>query len=558
MATADDRASIETIKSALLTSLHSFLQPSAGLQEPALEAARKLVEPYVSEYSVLDELSTQGLDQTQIYEQLRLVVNGIKREALKLKDLKPVEFREEEVSSEDEEISEEEDEVGDEEDDIKGEDELEEGAEEADEDEGLESQEDADETVNAVGTEDVHGLNDLFFSIDEFNRQTRKLEADEEVSSDDDGIDYFADPDAQDATDEEEDDHVDQVTYAQFYKPPPNSRFQQRRQRKDEIAESTQPDPQPFQILEEVEGDLFNEDQPSKPSQPMTPFQKRQAAMAKQIERLENENVNEKEWMMRGEISAHARPISSLLEVEQNLDVDRNTRVVPAVTEETTTTIEAMIKQRVADNAFDDVKRQLPASFAESKHARDDVPTEKSAQSLAQVLEAERTNSAADIDPALEKEHAEIATMWHKLANTLDALTSGFFTPRPEETITIMRDVPTVSREDARPGAGDENISFLAPQEIYSTRTRRGADETELEKGVIAKTSELDAEERRRIRARKKRKFVPPLPNTSEEADRRDVVDQLKRGRVKVIRDRNTESMSKHNPTTPTSTNLKL
>ena len=551
---AEERTPVEAIKSALSTSIHSFLQPSAGLQAPALETARNLVAPYISQYSVLDDLAVQGLDQTQIYEQLRLVVNGIKREALKLKQVKPAEVQSavaDVVSEEDEGEEEEDEEEEDEEDEEQL---LEDGASEED---GLDEAEE-NQSTNIIGTEDVHGLNDLFFSVDEFNRQTRQLEADEEVSSDEDGIDYFADPDAQNAIDGEDSENVDQITYRDFYKPPPNSRFQQHQQQKVQIAASAEEDPQPFQMLEAVEQDLYR---PPVDEDSLTPFQKRHAVMAKRIERLEQENVNEKEWMLRGEISAHERPLNSLLEVEQTLDVDRNIRAVPAITEETTTTIEAMIKQRIADNAFDDVKRRLPASFSESKYIKNqaDVPTEKSTQSLAQVYEADRATNNNPADPALEKEHAEIANMWQKLANTLDALTSGFFTPRPEETITIMHDVPSIAKEDARPGGDATSSSFLAPQEVYSTRTRRAADETEIEKGVIAKTQELDQDERRRLRARKKRKFVPPLPTTAQEADRRDVIDQLKRGRVKVIHDHDTHALTKRpQPQQNTSTNLKL
>lgn len=77
-----------------------------------------------------------------------------------------------------------------------------EAADDIDEDEiGDEEEEEEDEEVAGIYTEDLHGLNDGFFSIDEFNKQTEFLERQDAAAdpytgeaSDEEDIDWDADP----------------------------------------------------------------------------------------------------------------------------------------------------------------------------------------------------------------------------------------------------------------------------------------------------------------------------------------------------------------------------
>ena len=70
------------------------------------------------------------------------------------------------------------------------------------------------------------------------------------------------------------------------------------------------------------------------------------------IEQIEDEMMNPKSWEMVGEAAAKDRPVNSLLEV--HLDFNAATKLPPTITKETTNTIEALVKQRVLDELFDD------------------------------------------------------------------------------------------------------------------------------------------------------------------------------------------------------------
>jgi U3 small nucleolar RNA-associated protein MPP10 len=69
--------------------------------------------------------------------------------------------------------------------------------------------------------------------------------------------------------------------------------------------------------------------------------------LSEQITALEQENVAEREWTMRGEVNARARPQNSLL--EENLEFEQAAKVVPVVTEESSQSLEDRIKQRIID-----------------------------------------------------------------------------------------------------------------------------------------------------------------------------------------------------------------
>lgn len=74
--------------------------------------------------------------------------------------------------------------------------------------------------------------------------------------------------------------------------------------------------------------------------------------MLKKIEAIEDEMMNPKEWQLTGEARAGDRPKDSLLQV--HLDFNTATKLPPTITRETTNAIDALIKQRVLDELFDD------------------------------------------------------------------------------------------------------------------------------------------------------------------------------------------------------------
>lgn len=75
--------------------------------------------------------------------------------------------------------------------------------------------------------------------------------------------------------------------------------------------------------------------------------ERRLLALSSQIASLEAENVGAKNWATKGEAKSKDRPINSLL--EEDLEYERSGKVVPIITEETTKTIEELIKKRILD-----------------------------------------------------------------------------------------------------------------------------------------------------------------------------------------------------------------
>lgn len=108
-------------------------------------------------------------------------------------------------------------------------------------------------------------------------------------------------------------------------------------------------------------------------------------AEKKKIDAIEEQILGEKPWQLRGEISAHARPLNSLLFEEVNFE---QTIKKPQITPETTENLEAIIKQRIKDNKFDDpVRKTKPMIPTSSRQV--EVSSEKSKVGLAQLYEQE-------------------------------------------------------------------------------------------------------------------------------------------------------------------------
>lgn len=218
-----DTSSLERILSSMDVSPDTFLQPSASLQAASLVAAKRILDPVVSEYSVFRELALKGLDVEQVWEQIRLVGEQVESLLERQEDLtrvgKPrttngvnnqVNSDEEDSLGEDgadlengiAEVEEEEDSVageGTQEDEQDSDDDREESMKddefptnpELDE----ESEEEADSTTTSTQKpfkKDVHGLNDEFFSIDDFNRLSEQQDIQRSDEENVDEIDYFA------------------------------------------------------------------------------------------------------------------------------------------------------------------------------------------------------------------------------------------------------------------------------------------------------------------------------------------------------------------------------
>jgi U3 small nucleolar RNA-associated protein MPP10 len=182
--------------------------------------------------------------------------------------------------------------------------------------------------------------------------------------------------------------------------------------------------------------------------EPMSNFEKAQARLQKTITALEEENISEKPWMLRGEVTAQHRPVNSLL--EHDIDFEHVGRAAPVITEEVTESIENIIKQRIKDRAYDDVERRKITETAPPRKLPE-LDTERSSKSLSQVYEEEMTaapvRESFPVDEHTKKTHEEITQLFGKICRKLDGLSNFMFAPR---TYTLNEDIQIKSHKHSK------------------------------------------------------------------------------------------------------------
>ncbi|KAL8859552.1 MAG: hypothetical protein Q9178_003951 [Gyalolechia marmorata] len=317
-----------------------------------------------------------------------------------------------------------------------------------------------DEEVRDEFIPDKHGLNDGFFSIDDFNRQSDFMEHQdargepENEASDEEEINWGAEPpplpdNDEDAPSEDDDEdgptfgnaqldaadtdsdasdvsmpmegmgassNTNDIMYVDFFAPPPRKAGKSTRMR---ALPKTQPAPVlgPGQeddidrTIAAVRRDIFEDDlsagedseansiiDPGDPRSRRSNHERRQAKLAEEIRRLEAANVAKRDWTLSGEARAADRPINSLL--EEDLEFERAGKPVPVITNEVSEDIEALIKRRIINREFDEVIRRRPGDLTTgtpaAKRGRFELDDTKPQQSLAEVYEAEHLKR---IDP---------------------------------------------------------------------------------------------------------------------------------------------------------------
>ena len=449
-----------------------------------------------------------------------------------------------------------------------------------------ESSESAEDSGRVIQP-DRYGLNDAFFSIDDFNKQSQLLEQQDargelidEDASEDEAIDWSADPlkarssqderllqgnkDSEqesadddddgptfgnadlDASDSEQDvqmrdvdvmQNTNDIKYDDFFAPPARMGAKKTHRR---ALPKTQPPTQSIpqteldiqRTISGVRRDIFEDDvsqgeqSDEAPSDASThgkasgrsSHQRRQAALAAEIRRLEAANVAKRDWTLSGEAGAADRPINSLL--EEDLDFERAGKPIPVITNEVSEDIEALIKRRIIAREFDEVIRRRPDNLVTGDRARRgrfELDDTKPQQSLAEIYEAEhlkKVDPEGYIDPEnakLKEQHAAIEALWKEVSAKLDGLSSLHFKPKPPTaTINVVADVPAIMMEDARPSAGGDvdGTSMLAPQEVYQVgqdRTREDRVREVVRKGgAVVGREEMERDERKRARRREK------------------------------------------------------
>lgn len=240
-------------------------------------------------------------------------------------------------------------------------------------------------------------------------------------------------------------------------------------------------------------------------------FELRQERLKQTIDRLEKKTMNEAPWQLKGEVDGTKRPQNSLL--EEVVDFDLTTRPAPIITEQTTITLEDIIKQRIKDKAWDDViKKEKPVDDQLKFRKTEILDQSKSKLSLAQVYEAEylKQKQALSGDVQDEKEpegHTQIRETMSQLFSKLDALCHYHYTPKPAQAeVKIVSNTPAISMEEVAPVAISD-AALLAPEEVK--KKQRG--------DLMSKEERTQTDKNRERRKKKKlQKAKGPISKVTE------------------------------------------
>ncbi|CAR21479.1 rRNA-processing protein MPP10 [Lachancea thermotolerans CBS 6340] len=404
------------------------------------------------------------------------------------------------------------------------------GDEGSEEEEGGANNSDGAEEITVGPKKDSFGLNDEFFDLEEFNRQTID---NENTAEPDNEINYFEDVPS------EEDEEV--LYYDDFFDKPSSSKRKvtsggDKQVKFGEHGEDfhENSDDEYDRAMESAKLDLFAEveDDEMKPEvdpvSKLSTFQRQQLDIQRQIAQLEKEAVAEKKWALKGEVKAGDRPEDALL--TEDLDFERTSKPVPVITSDVTESLEDMIRRRIQQREFDDLARRVEANlnFSSAK-PQFELSDSKSSKSLAELYENDYNNIPQDseVSEELKKSHAEISDLYSKLVYSLDALSSAHFIPKPaQKTLEVRVQTPAINMEDAQP-LTMSTAPTLAPQEVYAPGASRSTNEISLKNGVVMSRDELSKDDKNRLRRALKRKRSKRLENQSGLSQKKSKKDSV-------------------------------
>ncbi|CAI4043801.1 hypothetical protein SKDZ_10G2070 [Saccharomyces kudriavzevii ZP591] len=416
---------------------------------------------------------------------------------------------------------------------------------------------------------DPYGINDEFFDLQKFNRDTLAAENFDDAAGDgeDAEIDYFQDV----PSDEEEEE--DAIYYEDFFdKPGKESAAKsvdlggsEDDERSNGKEFDSAMDKVKLDLFADEEDELIAEKMGEASDKNLSTFEKQQLEIRKQIEQLEKEAVAEKKWSLKGEVKAKDRPNDALL--TEDLEFDRTAKPVPVITSEVTESLEDMIRRRIQDSNFDDLQRRTLLDVSrKSQRPQFELSDIKSSKSLAEIYEDDyaRTGDESALSEELKKAHSEISELYTNLVYKLDVLSSIHFIPKPaSNSLEIRVETPAISMEDAQP-LYMSNASTLAPQEIYNVGKAEKGGEIRLKNGVAMSKEELTREDKNRLRrAMKRKKSKAVSSNLNKKSKKNEVVDTLSRARnVTIINQKgekkDVSGKTKKSTSGPDGTNIKL
>ncbi|XP_014399071.1 PREDICTED: U3 small nucleolar ribonucleoprotein protein MPP10 isoform X3 [Myotis brandtii] len=281
------------------------------------------------------------------------------------------------------------------------------------------------------------------------------------------------------------------------------------------------------------------------PAEVKSSFEKRQEKMNEKIASLEKELLEKKPWQLQGEVTAQKRPENSLL--EETLHFDHAVRMAPVITEETTLQLEDIIKQRIRDQAWDDVvRKEKPKEDAFEYKKRLTLDHEKSKLSLAEIYEQEYIKlSQQKTEEEENPEHVAIQKMMDSLFLKLDALSNFHFIPKPPvPEIKVVSNLPAITMEEVAP-VSVSDAALLAPEEVKE-KNKAGDIKTAAEKTATDKKRERrqkklrkhmklkEKEKRRRLR---EKSSAEPAGKLSKAAASEQLRQLARAGKASLLKD---------------------
>ncbi|CAO3637073.1 unnamed protein product [Mucor hiemalis] len=455
------------------------------------------------QFSPFTELLTEGFDNDQIWEEIASQNEPFldyAKSTIKQFNKRPVKTQQynmdidaQEMDQDVEEPSEEEEEVEDQNLQLEGDDdEEEEEEEEQSEVEDMDAEEEEEEDAPASKKKQASEVDDQFFNLEEFNKWTDKQEE----------LTCYGEEDSE----EEEGEDAAEMSYNDFfgeevkggakkpYKPKKKVEYE------EELVDSMDEDEEEEEEEDDnrSEGsvrDLFGADESEEEgdAEEKSAFQNNKTVL---LHKLKNSKMKIfKKSIGHYVVKLLPRPDPRRFEFEHA------NKPVPIITQESTNTLEDMIKKRILDNMFDDVVRKVDPTlrpFIPSK--RVEISDEKAKQSLADMYEDDfvRKNTGTEKvdarDEALEKDHEEISELFKTLCHKLDALSNFHYTPKAAKPeMSIVSNSAAISMEEVTP-VNVSDATLLAPEEVYDKK-----------RNDVKTAAEMDQDERKRMRAQKKK-----------------------------------------------------
>lgn len=339
---------------------------------------------------------------------------------------------------------------------------------------------------------------DHFFRIQDMNDFVHEAEISnrDEEGSDAEEIDLFND------LDDDEADEAEGMTFNDFFDPLQESDVNEDQSSSDEEDVSEVSEAGTADAIAPRERNVLSE------SAKASAFVQSQEKIANIISKHEQELLAPKPWVLTGEVAATQRPQLGVL--EEDLEFQHGTRPAPVITEETTSSLESIIKLRIKEESWDDVCRKSePKPPKEAKSI--ELDHEKSQLGLAEIYAQKFLKETVGVDKEADQrteKQQEVQRLFGSLCYGLDALTNFNFTPKlVEATIKQAPNVAAIRMEEAIPVSLSTSV-VKAPEETYQPKRRPLKGELEVTSNERKSNRRAKKKTAAKVKAQKKQSGV--------------------------------------------------